>query len=275
VTTFDQGMPYLPERNAAVEAIIDGTARKHALIDFAVDGAAGLSPIPGTQAVFLAGQLVTQTKLLYPPMIRKISAVYGAKPDAYTRLAATAATLGEGVGNALVMASESGVLEDLGAELQRQLAVEFGSEFIARLIQDALGESVAGLALAQVPWIGVPAGATVAALLAWKLTWRLGLTVSAWFQNGGSFVGGSRASTVTVIKDLYVHGRRPTSMTGTVDRIRLDIDEVRKNMTAYLVAKVEAARAEGQSDADIRSALVAQAYPLDVIESALGPWEPE
>jgi hypothetical protein len=60
-------MPYLSERNEAVESIIQATAKRHAVVDGLVDVVAGVSPVPGSQAVALVGQLLAQTRLIYPP----------------------------------------------------------------------------------------------------------------------------------------------------------------------------------------------------------------
>ncbi|MDP9164684.1 MAG: hypothetical protein M3O32_01215, partial [Actinomycetota bacterium] len=168
-------LEHLEARNQVVEAIIKDTAVKHAALDAVIDGVAGASPIPGTVGVALAGQLFMQVKTIYPHMIKKIALAYAAQPDAYTKKQAQKATVQEGVIAALIFASENGALEEVGSQLKEELAAQFGAQFLQQMIKDALGESLAGLGLAQVPWVGAPTGAAVAGALAWRLTWRVGL----------------------------------------------------------------------------------------------------
>jgi len=131
------------------------------------------------------------------------------------------------------------------------------------------GTLAGGLALAQVPWVGVPAGAAVAGLLAWKLTWRVGLAVSLYYQNGGQFVGGSRKATTSLIKTTMVRGKRPVNLDGVVDGVRKTVPEVEQNMRRYVERDVRAARASELSDSQVEKLLLNKGFPLDVIKAAL------
>ncbi len=270
---YDRVLRNLEDRNRAAERVIKDAATKHAAMDSVVDGAAGFSPIPGTAAAVLAAQLYAQTKYLYPPMIDKLARIYDADADDYTksvvaRAGRNKALAQEAIGNSLVFAAENGLLEEIGTDLQSELSTQFGQEFLINMIKEALGESIGGLALAQVPWIGAAAGASTAAILAWKITWRVGTTVSIYLQNNNDFVG-SRAATTKLVKNDFVKGAKRSSQDGSLERVRKDVPAVRANMIKHVKGEVVAGREAGLSEAQIRKLLQVKHYPADIVGAAL------
>jgi uncharacterized protein (DUF697 family) len=261
-------LPYLDARNRAAETIISETARNHALLDAAVDAAAGLSPIPFTSGVALGGQLLTQVKHIYPQMIKKLAVIYGAEPPAQFHEVSDLATVEEALIDALILAAETGLLEDLAGEAKSELAAEFGQSFLIGLIQEALKESAAGLAVAQIPWVGVPAGAAVAAQLAYKLTWRVGITLSIYFQNGCQFLGGKKA-TMQLVKTEFV--RRPTGPLpdGQLDSVRRKVPPVMQRLVDHIRMEVNEARLTGTDDLTVRTSMLGNGYPSDIVDAAM------
>ena len=231
---YDRLLRDLEERNLATERVMKDAATRHAAVDSVVDGAAGFSPALSPQIAVLSAQLLAQTKYLYPPMIEGLADIYDADPDDDTnsvaaRVVHNKALAQEARGNFLVFAAENGLLGEIGTQMRAAISSQFGEEFLINVIEEALSESVGGLAHAQVPWVGARAAACTAAILTWKITWRVGTTVSIYFQNNSDFVG-SRAATTKLVKKQFVTGAKRSPQDGSLERFRSDIPVVRTKM---------------------------------------------
>jgi hypothetical protein len=169
----DRALFQLEARNAAAERIIATFCAKHAVVDGLTGFVAGVVPVPFANWGVFGGQLAYQFKKTYPVMLQELADVYQAEPDAAARKIFTRSLV------------KQGLLEGLAQEV----------------IGEILGEGTVGLAASGVPWVGAPIGAAVDVFLAVKMTWRVGVLISAYFQNGG-YVGGDRKATLKALRPV-------------------------------------------------------------------------
>lgn len=163
---------------------------------------------------------------VYPAMIRKLCVIYAADEDDFTAMVTMNAVVIESGIDALVAAASPELLTNIGIDLVN----EFGSEFLQEVIGEILGEAAFATGLSFAPIVGAVAGAALDMMVAYTLTWRVGTTVSAYFQAGGYL--GSRKETYDAIKPLAPRSfkaRRP----GTLNSLRTKIRPIRDRQVAY------------------------------------------
>lgn len=175
------------ERNGAATKIIQEFAMKHAAVDAAI-GLAGFLPIPGAAAMSILASLTAQIPL-YKLLARKLSIVYELPQDQFSKAMVN--------GN---MALDSGIT--VATDVGTDLAMQFGSDFLTDVIGELLGEIGIGIGVSFIPILGgfVSMGLDVA--IAVTMTWRVGIMVSMYHQNGRRWIDSreetfSRASRLT------------------------------------------------------------------------------
>ncbi len=264
-------MHRLEERNRIAREFITDYAGKHAFMDVGV-GLIGLLPFAALPA--LATAIAAQSPFIYQPMARDLAKVYNADP--------------EKLGGA-----KETIIKDLYIEtVKRDIAADFGVEFMMQIAHELVLEAGIGVIGALcIPVIGGAVGAAFDYVIATQMTWRVGTSVSIYFQNGGNWVGDQQHTLELskemcgplsvgvdelkeVGKEFLKSGNLDNSFkehhTPRVDLndIRGKVPEVRENLLANvrLIAKMMQSL---NTNEQIRAMLKSQGIPIDLIEIVL------
>jgi hypothetical protein len=224
----------LEERNRQAQQIITSYAVKHAAMDVSI-GLLGLLPIPGAATTALIGAILAQAPLVYDPMTRDLAGLYSASSDSATKR----------------MQNETvamGAVADVGVEFLREIAM------------DLLGEAGFGLGLSLLPVIGGFLAAGVDATIAATLTWRVGTMVSAYYQNGGSWIQ-NRKFTYKLASGV-VGGYSPrTHDRADLNQFARENTWIREKHLAFVMNVIDMLRTIATNKEQIRSALAAKNIP--------------
>jgi hypothetical protein len=260
-TAFDPTAPLhitlrsLASRNQNAQDVIDAYAGRHAGMDVAV-GLVGL--LPGMAIPALVGAIVAQGPIVYRPMARDLAQVYLSESDRNTDRIAT----GGMVGTAML-----------------DIVSEFGTEFLMEVGHEIVMEAGLGvLGSLCVPVIGGVVGAALDYLIANTMTWRVGTMVSMYFQNGSAWLESrkttyGRAKSLTGgmtqgVRELLKANEERKSARVDLSRIPLLVPEIGEKQIRVLKPLIEMMQ-PAMSRQQIKSALVGQRFPLDIIEIAL------
>jgi hypothetical protein len=239
----------LKERNRLSSKVIAKYAAKHAKMDVVI-GLAGFIPIPGAALAALAASLVAQIPLVYRPMIIKLAEIYSAPPAMLTGQIVTA-----------------NVVIEAGFQF---VNTEFTSEVLQEIVVEAVKNASVGALASMIPLIGGFAAATLDAVIAATLTWRVGTMTVAYYLNNGAWLRGGREETYETAQNLV----GPWSAK-TVDRVDLNevvrLREIHEKAIHSICNTIAALRNAMHSitKAQIRDALLKMAIPADLIDDAL------
>lgn len=218
----------LDERNRAAEVIIARYAKDHAVADGASGTLGGLIPIPGAGIAVVMGQLLHQSKRLYPALATDLSAIYATSPDALQPLL-------EGVhgDEKRFRRTVGGVMSSMDevAQLALTLHGEFSSKFLQDVALDLAGENAPGLIGGSIPLFGALIGGSLDALIAVTMTWRVGAMMSIHAQNDG-FVG-TRKQTWDLVRRGLVKRSLDIFRPDLLTRIRENIPEVHTTLIRH------------------------------------------
>jgi len=250
----------LRERNRVALDVISSYANKHAAIDVVVGIAGTFIPFMAIPA--LAGSIALQAPVIYQPMASHLASVYLARPQEIKT--ATASVV-------MPLAAATGLLD---------MASEFGQEFMVHIARELIVEvGLGALAALAVPVIGGAVGAALDYLIATQMTWRVGTMVSAYFQNGGAWIG-DKQHTFELAKQMtggirvgvndLLSGKFKSQIPRVdLDTLRDEIPSVRHNLVRNLSSFVEMMRGAMEDD-QVRQILIAQGVPADLIAAAIG-----
>lgn len=215
----------LNRRNVAAEAVIKAYAIEHAAVDTVSGFILGL--VPAGNLVALAGQLIYSAASNYPRMIKKLAVIYGASQDDFTNMVIAEGVVIEAGVESLVVAVGSDVLGQVTIDIVN----DFGADFFKEIFWELAGEAGVATGISLIPLVGSVAGAALDATLGATLTWRIGGLVSAYFQNGGEYLG-SRKGTYEAVKGK-VSLSPDVSRPGTLDKVG-NIDAIRRKKESYV-----------------------------------------
>jgi hypothetical protein len=85
---------------------------------------------------------------------------------------------------------------------QTFLMEQLNEEFFLEILSESSAELAAGVASGFIPFIGGIFAAKLDVMIAITMTWRVGAMISAYFQNEGKWIGGSRQATYCAVKEL-------------------------------------------------------------------------
>jgi len=166
----------IEERNAQAKDAIKHYAKLHAGMDVAI-GAAGFF---GLAVPALIAAIAAQAPVIYRPLARELEEIYNREADAET-----GAIIRE---NIII-----GGLADI--------AGEFSTEFLTSIAGELLTEAGLGGLASFIPIVGGIIGAGLDYVIATAMTWRVGVMVSIYYQNGGRWVG-DRKHTYEIAKEI-------------------------------------------------------------------------
>ncbi|MFZ0771389.1 MAG: hypothetical protein WCA49_17215 [Candidatus Sulfotelmatobacter sp.] len=252
---------HLEDRNARAQEIIQSYSRLHAGMDVAV-GLAGL--LPGAAIPALIAAIAAQSPIIYQPMARDLAAVYTVDEDYISQ------NIEQVRGVLKNAALQTGFLD---------VASEFGTEFIMQIGGELLTEAGLGImASLCVPVLGGAIGAALDYLIANMMTWRVGIMVSIYYQNGGDWLS-SRHETFEEAKRMT--GGIATSVGEVLDakkrerNVRVDLNSLRTKIPQIAELQVRSVKGiidmmrDAMSNDQIRAALLGKGIPVDIIEKAL------
>ena len=215
----------LEARNRQAEACLAWHARKHAIQDGASGGASAF--IPFAAPFVAAGQLAMQAKTLYPALARDLTAIYGC-PQADFREAFRDAQTDEKRLRAIwKLVSTHG--DDL-TQLAATITLALGGDFLMDIAGDLMKEAGPATFASFIPIFGAPVAAALDATLAATMTWRVGTMIALHLQHG-SFVG-TRRNTWNLVKKRVVSMEKDWERPQTLTRLRRDIPDVGKKLSA-------------------------------------------
>jgi len=102
-----------------------------------------------------------------------------------------------------------------GKEVSQAITDAMGPDFLTDLITDALQDNIPGLLGSGIPFFGAPVSATLAAALAFQLTWRAGIGTVVFIRSGWAWPDGDRRKTMRTIQKQLVP-RRASSVDANV-----------------------------------------------------------
>lgn len=137
-------------------------------------------PVPGASLAAMLACVAAQGPLFYKPMANKLAKIYLSPVDHHTKRIVSEATF-------------EGATWDIGNE--------FTAGFLAEIAGELVSELGWGAAAAAIPFLGGVIGASLDAIVATTMTWRVGTMVSIYYQNNGAWLGGRRES-FEVAKDF-------------------------------------------------------------------------
>ncbi len=246
----------LSERNRLAKEAIKETALNHAKWDVVV-GSAGFF---GLAVPALVVAVATQGPMFYKPLAEKLTRIYNVEPNGQT--------------NAIVMQN---ILVGGAADI----AGEFASEFLMMIAGELFTELGLGVAASFIPGVGAGVGAALDYIIATTMTWRVGVMVAIYCQNGNRWVGNKKhtfelAKEITgglglgwrdLLSKFGVNGNRPT-IEVDLNSIPNRVPEVGKWQVEHLKQFVLLALEMGGADL-ARTQLMKRGVPPEMIEKAI------
>ncbi len=216
------------EKERDVEALILSYATGHAAMDVGI-GLLGFIPIPGAGLAATVAAIGIQSPAIYKPMAKEIASIYGRNPD---RIA----------GREVERAQTTGAIQDA--------AVFFGVEFFEEIARELLHELGVGLGLSIIPIVGGFVGIALDIKIAWTLTWRVGLMLALYHENGGKWIK-SRKHTYELAKKFVKAGTKDDSPQPRVADFVKSVSEVGNNQGAAVSMLAETLIETGLSKGDV------------------------
>jgi len=273
---------HLDQRNAMAEKVIERFARHHAAVDVTSGVVLGLLPFGNLAA--LVAQLVYSGTVIYPAMAECLAAVYQVNLDETEsqlvrwRLPLTAEgreLIHRGFDEAALdtlVQCHTEIFREISRELAAHpqaaqvvanIANDFGTEFLQDIANELLSENASAAFASAIPILGSVIGAGFDEVLGVMMTWRVGATASAYFQNGGYI--GSRKRTYELVKPQISWSpewQRP----GTLTRMRHRVQPLRDKQLEYvrqLMQQLPGSRSTKRSELVDRRGI-----PADLVDSA-------
>jgi hypothetical protein len=252
MSAMASGIYDFPTRNRLAVETIEWYAEKHAIADAAL-GLIGFVPIPGAAALAVGAALSLQVPM-YQALARDLSNIYMAPHD----------DVSKGI-------IRRGMKLDVGLSIADFLVDQLGMAFLKEISPELLSESGIGLAASFFPVFGGFIGIGLDVALAATMTWRVGVMVSMYFQNGKQWLDGSRHETYEASKE-ETGGLSPTIK----DRANLNTIPSKHKQPRQYQAKELATWIRSLrrmrfdiTDDEIRKDLRNQGVPDQVIEDSL------
>jgi uncharacterized protein (DUF697 family) len=160
---------FLKRRNDMANVVIERYAKRNRFANVGI-GIAGLF-VPGGGILSTLVSIATQSPMVYQPMVKELSHIYGASPDMVTKGMVTDA-----------------LISNTSYNLQNQFFLEFGPEFLLELLQQIWPELGIGAVTGLIPIIGGIAAAALDATFSATLTWQVGTMTAMYFMNDEEWV---------------------------------------------------------------------------------------
>lgn len=233
----------LEERNRLADECIARYTIEHCTKDGALS-AAGYIPIPLAGFAGMAAGIAVQIPL-YKRMAVDLGKIYLATPE---ELRSTTEQI-------FVPQTNINAAMDLQAEITTELLGLIIGDTAGELILSALTSAI------PIPLLSGMAGTALDLHIARKMTRRIGLTTSIFYQNQARWAGGGRKATYGAAKH----------MAGGANDVRHEVDEVRlglvkraKTLIAMLMEM------QGATRKQVRKIMIERKVPPDIIDEAMG-----
>jgi hypothetical protein len=229
-----------------VESLIRNYASGHAVLDVGL-GLAGFIPVPGAAIAATTAAIAAQAPLIYQPMAREIAAIYQRGIDRTVQ--------GE-----VVRGAVGGGLQDA--------AVFLGVDFFTEIAGELLRELGLGFGLAAIPFFGGFVGMALDVKIALAMTWRVGLMVALYHENGGKWVKDRKHTYELASRFMKANknganeGARVAAFVGEVQAVKENQDETVAMIARFLISS-------GIGKEDVRRKLEERDFPSDLIDRAL------
>ena len=234
------------EKREAVEALILDRAVKHVAMDVAI-GSAGFIPLPGAGLASIVAAIVAQGPVIYQPLARDIAAIYGRQPGKVEREEVLRGAIGGGV---------------------RDIAVDFGTEFFREIAIEIVQDIGWGAAASVIPVLGGIASTAIDTKVAWTMTWRVGLMLALYHENGGQWII-NRKHTYELVRKRIKMQKRDGQARPTIQQIVADNKTVADSQEASVNMLAQILMDQGFSKEDVRASLAARQLPTELINAVL------
>lgn len=226
----------LYERNRQAQALISARAAEHVARDVKI-GIAGLIGgffVPGLGLAATVAAVVSQF-----PFYRRLSSdlgmIYESSEDKYTSMMRKSVEAEDAAYTAGAYA---------GRVVGQAAAADLLSEgFVGEIAREMFGEAALAAAGALIPLVGGAVALALDAKIAATMTWRIGVLVSAYYQNGEKWVGGSRKATYRVVKPIVGRLSAETANRTDINNLPAKVDEIRETLVAKTVAFIKVLQA--------------------------------
>lgn len=245
----------MEQRNAQAKDAIRHYAKLHAGIDVLI-GTAGFF---GLAVPALIAAIAAQAPVIYRPLARELEEIYNREADAET-----GAIIRE---NVII-----GGLADI--------AGEFSTEFLASIAGELLTEAGLGGLASFIPIVGGIIGAGLDYVIATAMTWRVGVMVSIYYQNGGKWVG-DRKHTYEIAKGITgglgfgVRDLVSKFSGGVKPEMDVDLNSIPRSVPEVRETQIKAAKQilgmllQMGNSAQARNVLRSRGFPDFIIDAAL------
>jgi uncharacterized protein (DUF697 family) len=234
------------EKREAVEALILDRAIKHVAMDVAIGGA-GFLPIPFMGLATIIAAIAAQAPIIYQPLARDIAEIYGRQPGSTERAE-------------VFRGATAGGLQDV--------AVDVGVEFFREIGIEVLQDVGWGAAASVIPVLGGIASTAIDATIAWTMTWRVGLMLALYHENGGRWIN-SRKHTYELVRKQIKMQKNNGQARPTIRQVVANNKSVTNSQEASVNLIAQMLLDQGFSKEDVRKSLTARNIPAELVDAVL------
>ena len=239
---------YLSNRNTKAKQTITKFASRHMAMDVGI-GVVGT--VPGLGIPALIASIVAQVPLIYHPMIKELSVIYSSSPNEVT---------------------SSYIAQALAIDIAYQpasdiLISDMGVDFMTEIIGEIISEGGIGAAIGTfIPIVGGIVAAGLDAIIASKLTWRVGTLTAMYFLYDEEWIG-NRKETYNIAKKEI--GTVLPGNTGNLDSA-VKNEHVCRKIVQGIIDKIKTIKkyAPNLSNSQIKNDLLKEGLPHFAIERA-------
>lgn len=226
-----------------VEALIADYVRRHQNMDVWI-GLAGFAPIPGAGLASMVAAVAVQAPIVYQPMAKDIAAIYGRMPDGTTLW-----EVGRGgVGGGLL-----------------DIAADFGVEFFKEIGMELVQEAGLGGLLSIIPIVGGAVSIVLDRIIAKKMTWRVGMMIALYYENGCKWVGSRKATYELVSRRL----RGKAAEQPTIEQVVKGASTVTHEQEASVTILAQMLLDTGVSKEEVRERLCARGVDPTLVDAVM------
>jgi hypothetical protein len=228
------------------EALIRSYAHGHALMDVGI-GLAGFIPVPGAGLAAMVATIAAQAPAVYQPMAREIAGIYGRSAGKVEVSEVARGAVSGGV---------------------RDVAVDFGVDFFTEIAGELIRELGLGSVLSVIPVLGGFVGMYLDVTIAWTMTWRVGLMLALYHENGGSWIV-SRKHTYELVRKRIKADRDQGQPAPTIEQMVAGAPSVAASQETSVSLLARVLLEQGISADDVRRSLIKRGIATELVDSVL------
>ncbi len=190
---------------------------------------------------------MAQGPVIYQPLARDIAAIYGRKP-------------GKVENEEVIYGALTGGVQDI--------AVDLGTEFFREIAMELVQDVGLGTLTSIIPILGGIASTAIDSKIAWTMTWRVGLMLALYHENGGKWIE-SRKHTYELVRRRMKIQSKDGQARPTIRQIVEQNKAVIKNQEASVGLLAQILLDQGFTKDEVRESLTKRQLPRELIDAVL------